>query len=77
MRTDPSRRREGIARLALDHVLRDAAARGVERVSLETGSMDFFAPARRLYEQAGFVNCEPFGAYVEDPNSVFMTKRIG
>jgi putative acetyltransferase len=41
--------------------------------------MEFFAPARRLYAAAGFVPCAPFGAYVEDPNSVFMTSdsRLG
>jgi putative acetyltransferase len=76
MRTAPSRRREGIARLMLDHLLHDAMRRGVFRVSLETGSMSFFAPARALYEQAGFTYCGPFGKYVDDPNSVFMTLVI-
>jgi len=76
MRTDPARRREGIARVVLDHLLHDAAGRGVDRVSLETGSMAFFDPARRMYAGAGFVTCRPFGSYVEDPNSVFMTRRI-
>ena len=75
MRTAPRVRGRGIARGLLAHVLADARARGVERVSLETGSMGFFAPARRLYESAGFVPCPPFGSYVDDPNSVFMTRR--
>ena len=52
--------------------LDDARSRGVERVSLETGSMAFFEPARRFYARAGFVACRPFGSYVEDPNSTFM-----
>jgi len=43
------------------------------RVSLETGSQDFFAPARRLYARHGFVECGPFGSYALDPNSVFMS----
>ena len=75
MRTAPRLRGRGIARGLLTHVLADARSRGVERVSLETGSMGFFAPARRLYESAGFVPCPPFGSYVDDPNSVFMTRR--
>lgn len=72
MRTSPSMRGRGVGRLMLEHLLKDAAARSVQRVSLETGSVDFFAPARRLYESAGFHVCPPFGGYREDPNSVFM-----
>jgi len=76
MRTDPTRRREGVARRVLDHLLHDAARRGVFRVSLETGSMSYFDAARALYERAGFTCCGPFGGYVEDPNSVFMTRLV-
>ena len=73
MRTAPAARGRGIGRLMLEHLLEDAAARSVQRISLETGSMDFFAPARRLYESAGFVVCPPFGGYKEDPNSVYLS----
>lgn len=76
MRTAPDRRGEGIAARMLEHVLADAAARGVGRISLETGSPEFFAPARRLYAKHGFAVCEPFGAYVLDPNSVYMTREL-
>lgn len=76
MRTDPARRGTGIARQMLAHLVADARSRGVRRISLETGSMEFFAPARRLYAQAGFVECAPFGDYVEDPHSVFMTLEL-
>lgn len=76
MRTDPARRGQGIARLMLAHALADARSRGVTRVSLETGSMDFFVPARTFYTRAGFVPCAPFGRYVEDPNSAFMTLAL-
>jgi putative acetyltransferase len=72
MRTDPARRGRGLAARMLAHVLADARSRGVARVSLETGSMAFFEPARRFYARAGFVACPPFGSYVEDPNSTFM-----
>jgi putative acetyltransferase len=73
MRTDPAQRGRGVARRLLQHLLQDARERGVRQVSLETGSQDFFAPARALYEKAGFSDCPPFGSYREDPNSVFMT----
>lgn len=76
MRTDPARRGQGVAGRMLAHVLADARERGVERVSLETGSMDFFVPARTFYSQAGFVPCEPFGSYVADPHSTFMTLAL-
>ena len=76
MRTDPARRGRGIAAQLLTHVLADARARGISRISLETGSMEFFAPARRLYERAGFEPCPPFGGYVEDPNSAFFTREV-
>ncbi|HEY9292181.1 MAG TPA: GNAT family N-acetyltransferase [Microlunatus sp.] len=76
MRTDPVRRGQGIARRLLQYVLADARARGVQQIWLETGSMDFFAAARALYASEGFVECVPFGSYVEDPNSTFMTLRL-
>ena len=57
-------------------IIEVAKSRGYERLSLETGAMDAFRPAQKLYESFGFVYCDPFGEYVEDPNSVFMTMRL-
>ena len=76
MRTDPQVRGQGIATTMLAHVIADARARGVRRISLETGSMAFFAAARALYARNGFVECEPFGEYVLDPHSVYMTRLL-
>ncbi|MER2133148.1 MAG: GNAT family N-acetyltransferase [Arthrobacter sp.] len=76
MRTAPAMRGRGLGRLMLQHLLKDAAARSVQRISLETGSMAFFAPARRLYESAGFSVCPPFGSYREDPNSVYLSLAL-
>lgn len=76
MRTAPDLRGHGVAGALLQHALADARAREVTRVSLETGSMDFFAPARALYGRHGFGPCPPFGRYREDPNSVFMTLEL-
>lgn len=77
MRTASTHLRQGVAARMLQHLVDEAAARGYMRLSLETGSMAFFEPARRLYAARGFVPCAPFGDYRPDPNSVFMTKRIG
>lgn len=76
MRTAPDQRGQGIASQLLQHVLADARARGVERISLETGSMDFFAPARAMYKKHGFEQRPPFGSYSEDPHSIFMTRTL-
>jgi len=66
----------GIGRAMLDHLLAVAREHGFERVSLETGSMEAFAPARSLYVNAGFAPCEPFGDYRRSPNSTYMTMRV-
>jgi len=76
MRTPSARRRQGAGRAILAHIVGVARSRGYERLSLETGSVDAFTPAHRLYESFGFTFCGPFGEYVEDPNSVFMTMRL-
>jgi putative acetyltransferase len=76
MRTDPQVRGQGIASHLLAHLLEDARSRGVGRISLETGSMEFFAPARAFYARMGFTPCPPFGSYVDDPNSTFMTRAL-
>jgi putative acetyltransferase len=58
------------------HLVDLARTMGLERVSLETGSWEYFAPARALYRAHGFVECAPFGDYRSDPNSVFMTRTV-
>ncbi|KRA44621.1 hypothetical protein ASD72_10785 [Pseudoxanthomonas sp. Root630] len=76
MRTAQTHLRRGVAASMLDHLLAEARRRGYVRLSLETGSMAYFAPARALYARAGFTPCAPFGDYVEDPNSVFMSRAL-
>ena len=76
MHTAAAARRQGIGRAIVDHLLAVAAQRGYQRVSLETGSMEAFAPARELYLSAGFSVCEPFGEYTENANSTCMTITI-
>ncbi|EGQ9821852.1 GNAT family N-acetyltransferase [Vibrio parahaemolyticus] len=76
MRTTPSARKQGVASRLLNHVIEQAKHQGIQRLSLETGSMAFFEPAHRLYEKHGFTYCEPFGDYQPDPNSRFMTLAL-
>jgi putative acetyltransferase len=73
MHTAESARRRGVGRAILEHVLEVVASKDVRRVSLETGAMDAFAPARSLYASAGFVVCDAFGDYEPGPTSTFMT----
>jgi putative acetyltransferase len=76
MRTASAHLRKGVARAVLYQIIVEAKRRGYRRLSLETGSMAAFEPARQLYAACGFSYCEPFGDYVNDPNSVFMTLEL-
>jgi putative acetyltransferase len=66
-------RRKGAGSAMLRHIIEAAKARGLSRLSLETGTWEYFRPAREFYRNHGFVECPPFGDYVLDPNSAFMT----
>jgi putative acetyltransferase len=76
MRTASMHLRKGVARSLLEHIIAEARRRSYRRLSLETGSMEAFAPARALYAAFGFGYSRPFAGYVEDPYSVFMTREL-
>ena len=76
MHTLAAARGKGVATALLNAVMQEASNRGYARLSLETGSMEEFEPARNLYERHGFTTCPPFGDYSLDPNSVYMTREI-
>jgi len=76
MRTAQSVRRKGVAGAMLRHIIATARARGMSRLSLETGSWDYFRPAHALYKSYGFVECPPFADYGLDPNSIFMSLNL-
>ena len=76
MRTVNSHLRKGIAAGLMRHILEEARRRSYQRLSLETGSVEAFVPARTLYASFGFKPCAPFADYVEDPYSVVMTKEL-
>jgi putative acetyltransferase len=77
MHTLAEARGQGVGRAMLCHLLQVAAATGCTRVSLETGTMAAFGPARAMYRSAGFRPCEPFGEYTVNPYSVCMTLALG
>ena len=76
MRTSHLARKSGIATKLLQHALKVAIERGYKKMSLETGSQDFFIPARNLYKKFKFRYCQPFSDYQEDINSKFMTRNL-
>lgn len=76
MRTAKTHLRKGIASKILEHIIAEAKQRDYDCLNLETGVMPEFAPARSLYLRYGFEYRGPFADYVEDPNSVFMTKEL-
>lgn len=76
MRTAYAHRGKGVGKAMLLFILEQANNRGITQLSLETGSMEGFLPARQLYEAHGFEYCEPFEDYIEDPHSVFMTRLL-
>ncbi len=76
MRTSPTRARGGIASRLLGHLIAEATTRGYTRLSLETGTDDFFLPARSLYQKFGFTPCGPFGDYRPGPHNTFMTRPL-
>lgn len=76
MHVEKGCRRCGVGTIMLDYIVGQAQARGAARLSLETGSWDYFRPAVELYRRNGFIECAPFDKYVEDPNSIFMTKAL-
>lgn len=76
MRSANRFRGTGVGKKMLEHILQVAREREYERLSLETGTQDFFLPARKLYERYGFEYCGPFADYAEDPYSAFMTLSL-
>ncbi|MEZ6928958.1 GNAT family N-acetyltransferase [Aeromonas sp. S16(2024)] len=76
MRVHGAARGRGVGSAILRHLIAIARGRGYRYLTLETGSMAFFTPAHALYRKHGFIDCEPFGDYRPDPNSLFMALRI-
>jgi putative acetyltransferase len=76
MHTAQTMRGKGVGTAIMRHIIATARARGMSRLSLETGSWEYFGPAREFYKKHGFLECPPFANYVPDPNSVFMSLEL-
>ena len=73
MRTTAAARGTGVGRALLVYLVAEGRSRGYSRLSLETGTQEYFAPARGLYASQGFTGCGPFADYAEDPYSAYFT----
>ena len=76
MHTAQAHRGRGVGDAIVRRLIDEARLLGLTRLSLETGSWPYFAPAHRLYERHAFVDCPPFGDYGADPNSRFMSRDV-
>jgi putative acetyltransferase len=72
MRTHPDHLRKGVAAALLEHIIEEARARGLDTLSLETGSGPAFEPALALYRKRGFVDGEAFGGYQRSDFNQFL-----
>jgi len=69
-------RKKGCGIKVVNHLIGEAKKLNVKKLSLETGAGVFFNPARKLFDQCGFKECDPFSHYKEDDNSVYMSLFI-
>tara|TARA_B100000676_G_C17635465_1_gene608815 strand:- start:152 stop:619 length:468 start_codon:yes stop_codon:yes gene_type:complete len=76
IRIHNSFRKKGNGIKVISHLIEKAKKLGLERISIETGSGDFFIPARKLFKKCDFKPCKPFAHYKEDVNSIYLTKLI-
>ena len=70
----PTCRQQGVGRQLMAFIENAARIKGITHLMLETGYLQ--TAALTLYQQCGFSERAPFGEYREDPNSIFMEKRL-
>tara|TARA_B100000767_G_C19767259_1_gene538207 strand:+ start:3019 stop:3480 length:462 start_codon:yes stop_codon:yes gene_type:complete len=70
-------RNQGYGFKVIKHLIEKAKKLNIKKLSLETGSGEFFIPARKLFFKSGFTVCKPFSHYKEDANSTYMSMLIG
>jgi putative acetyltransferase len=76
MHTLAKSRGQGVGKAIVAHIEDFAKAKGIKRISLETGTGEAFKPARQLYASLGYEECEAFGEYVLSEDNTCMTKII-
>ena len=77
MFTRPAVRGGGLAGEIVANIEALARREGLARLALETGAVESFAPAWRVYERAGFKRCGAFLDYPADsPHNIYYEKLI-
>ena len=69
-------RGKGYGQKIITHLIEEAKELKIKKISIETGSGEFFKSARILFKNFGFKKCEPFSHYKFDPNSCYMSLEI-
>ena len=76
IRVADSFRKKGYGKKIITVLFDKSRKLGINKISVETGSGEFFLPARRLFKKFGFEECEPFSHYINDSNSCYMSLKI-
>ena len=69
-------RKKGYGKKIIYHLISESKEIGIKKLSVETGSGNFFLPARKLFTSCGFKPCDPFAHYKLDPNSCYFNLII-
>ena len=67
---------KGLGIKIIEHLILKAKNFNIIKLSVETGTGDFFIPARKLFTKCGFKPCKPFAHYKEDLNSCYFSLDI-
>ena len=76
IRVNDKFRKKGNGIILINNLIDEAKKLNIKKLSLETGAGNFFNPARKLFDQCGFKECDPFSHYKADDNSVYMSMFI-
>ena len=69
-------RKKGNGKKIINCLIKESKKLKIKKLSIETGAGIFFKSARKLFTEIGFVSCDSFANYKDDPNSCFYTKNI-
>ena len=73
--SDPFRKK-GNGKKIIKVLIEKSRQLNIQKISVETGSGEFFLPARKLFKNSGFIKCKPFSHYLDDPNSCYMSLKL-
>ena len=76
IRVSDSFRKKGYGNKIIKVLIDKSRKLNIQKISVETGSGEFFLPARKLFKNSGFTECKPFSHYVDDPNSCYMSLKL-